>query len=165
MRGSVTVHIDVMPDVVWALVSDVTRIGEFSPETFEAQWLDDADGPHPGARFRGHVRRNGVGPVYWTTCRVTECVPGRTFAFAVEVAGRAVNTWRYEIAAAKDGGSDVMESFALTPTPAFRVYWRLLGRARERTNLRGMRETLERMKSVLEAGPPSSCGSPEAEEA
>jgi len=60
----VTVHIAALAEPVWDLVSDVTRIGEFSPETFEAQWLDRASGPQAGARFRGHVRRNGRGPVY-----------------------------------------------------------------------------------------------------
>ncbi len=83
MKGSVTVHIEAPADRVWDLVSDVTRIGEFSPETFEAQWLDGASGPRAGARFRGHVRRNGRGPVYWTTCTVVASVPGREFAFAV----------------------------------------------------------------------------------
>src|SRR5579859_640437 len=82
MQGSVTVHIDAPAERVWALVSDVTRIGEFSPETFEAEWLDGADGPRTGARFRGHVRRNGVGPVYWTTCTVLVADPEREFAFA-----------------------------------------------------------------------------------
>ena len=77
MRGSVTVHMAAPADRVWDLVSDITRVGEFSPETFEAQWLDGASGPALGARFRGHVRRNGRGPVYWTACTVTACDPGR----------------------------------------------------------------------------------------
>jgi hypothetical protein len=77
MRGSVTVHMAAPADRVWNLVSDVTRIGEFSPETFEAEWLDAAAGPAVGARFRGHVRRNARGPVYWTVCTVTACDPGR----------------------------------------------------------------------------------------
>ena len=37
MHDSVTVHMDASPADVWALVADVTRIGEFSPETFEAE--------------------------------------------------------------------------------------------------------------------------------
>jgi hypothetical protein len=32
----------------------VTKIGRYSPETFEAEWLDGATGPAVGARFRGH---------------------------------------------------------------------------------------------------------------
>ena len=36
LYGEVSVHMVAPPEEVWALVSDVTRIGEFSPETFEA---------------------------------------------------------------------------------------------------------------------------------
>ncbi len=63
---------------VWTLVADVRNTGRFSPETFDAEWLDGATGPAVGARFRGHVKRNEIGPIYWTTCRVTACEPGRT---------------------------------------------------------------------------------------
>jgi len=62
MQDSVTVHMDASPEAVRALVSDVTQIGRYSPETFEAEWLDGATGPAVGARFRGHVKRNGKGP-------------------------------------------------------------------------------------------------------
>lgn len=150
MRGSVTVHMHASPDDVWALVSDVTRIGEFSPETFEAEWMGGATGPALGAQFRGHVKRNGVGPIYWTKCKVTECEPGRTFAFNVYGAGANVNTWRYELTP-RDGGTDVTESFELASRPAVRVYWALFGWLRGDTNVRGMHATLLRMKAVVEA--------------
>jgi hypothetical protein len=136
---------------VWDLVSDVTRIGEFSPETFEAEWLDGASGPTAGALFRGHVRRNGRGPVYWTVCRVTACDPGREFAFAVTgPRGVTVNTWRYELEPS-GAGTDVTESFALPETPFTRLYWMVAGAARGRTNQNGMRVTLERIKAVVES--------------
>ena len=64
MRDSVTVHMAATPAKVWDLVSDVTRIGEFSPETFDAKWVGGATGPELGARFKGHVKRNGRGPIY-----------------------------------------------------------------------------------------------------
>ena len=149
-----TVHFDADPATVWDLVSDVTRIGEFSPETFEAQWLDGAAGPAVGARFRGHVRRNEVGPVYWTVCRVRYCEPGSDFGFDVLINGATVNTWRYQLAPA-GGGTDVTESFQL-PSRAFsRLYWALIGPLRGRRNERDMRRTLERMKLVAEAAPRS----------
>jgi Polyketide cyclase / dehydrase and lipid transport len=138
-------------DRIWELVSDVTRIGEFSPETFEAEWVGDATGPDTGARFRGHVKRNGKGPVYWTTCTVVACEPGREFAFGVGADGKPLNTWRYVLTPA-DGGTDVTESFELSPVPLLRLYWALLGWTRGRTNISGMRTTLERMKVVAEAG-------------
>ena len=70
-------HIAAPPGLVWDLVSDVTRIGEFSPETFEAQWLDGATGPRAGARYRGHVRRTGAGRCTGRPARVTADEPGR----------------------------------------------------------------------------------------
>ncbi|WP_238997776.1 SRPBCC family protein [Nocardioides limicola] len=149
MRGSVTIHMAAHPDEVWQLVSDVTRIGEFSPETFEAEWTDGATGPALGAHFRGHVRRNGIGPVYWTACKVTHCEPGRDFGFAVYGAGRRLNNWRYQLEP-RDGGTDVTESYHLDDAGVLRLYSSTLGLLRRRTNLRGMRETLTRIKAVVE---------------
>jgi uncharacterized protein YndB with AHSA1/START domain len=150
MRGSVTVHMAASPERIWELVSDVTQIGRFSPETFEAEWLDGATGPALGARFKGHVKRNGRGPVYWTTCSVVTCEPGREFAFGVGPPGKALNTWRYRLEPSGDG-TDVTESFELADKLGLRVYWTLLGWARGRTNENGMRTTLERIKAVVEA--------------
>lgn len=150
LSGSVTVHMQAPPDRVWALVSDVTRIGSFSPETFEAEWLDGATGPAVGARFRGHVKRNGRGPVYWTTCTVTASEPGKEFAFSVGVKDTVVNTWRYELLAA-GGGTDVTESFALKDSMFTRIYWAIAGTARGRTNRNGMQATLEGIKAVVES--------------
>jgi uncharacterized protein YndB with AHSA1/START domain len=150
MRDSVTVHMQAPVERVWALVSDVTRIGEFSPETFEAEWLDGASGPEVGAKFRGHVKRNGRGPTYWTTCKVVECVPNEVFGFAVIMRGKPINTWTYRLAEG-DGGTDVTESFALAPTIMNRVYWATAGWARGKTNRDGMRTTLERIRAVVEA--------------
>jgi polyketide cyclase/dehydrase/lipid transport protein len=142
------------PEDVWALVSDVTRIGEFSPETFEAEWLGRArdTGPQVGAKFRGHVKRNGIGPVYWTVCKVTTWEPAREFAFAVIARGVPVSTWGYRITPAA-GGCDVTEYFQLSPLLPMRLYWAVLGRWRNRTNVEGMRQTLERMRTVVEAAP------------
>ena len=152
MHDAVTVHIDASPEPIWALVSDVTKIGRYSPETFEAEWLDGATGPAVGARFRGHVKRNGKGPIYWTTCTVTACEPGREFAFGVGASDKPMNVWRYELQPAGDG-TDVTESFTLSPTPPLRLYWALFGWTRGRTNRDGMRRTLERIKAEVEAAP------------
>lgn len=149
MRDSVTVHMQATPEAVWDLVSDVTKIGRYSPETFEAEWLDGATGPAVGVSFRGHVKRNGRGPTYWTTCKVVGCEPGREFTFAVVQGDKTVNTWSYTIAAASDG-CDVTESFELAPMLPMRIYWALAGWARGRTNREGMRATLERIRAEVE---------------
>jgi uncharacterized protein YndB with AHSA1/START domain len=155
MQDSVTVHMAAPAEAIWDLVSDVTRIGRYSPETFEAEWLDGATGPAVGARFRGHVKRNQKGPTYWTTCIVTACEPGRVFEFGVgPTPEKALNTWRYELAPAAGGGTDVTESFRLKPTLGLKLYWAVLGWARGRTNRNGMRTTLERIRDEVD-GPSS----------
>jgi uncharacterized protein YndB with AHSA1/START domain len=152
VHDSVTVHMSASPQAVWELVSDVTNTGKFSPETFEAEWIEGSTGPAVGARFRGHVKRNGKGPTYWTKCTVTECEPGKVFEFGVDgrPGGQPVNTWRYEFKASGDG-ADVTESFTLANMLPFRLYWAVMGRFRGRTNVNGMRTTLERIKAVVEA--------------
>jgi uncharacterized protein YndB with AHSA1/START domain len=146
----VTVWMDAPPATVWDLVSDVTRIGQFSPETFEARWTRGSTGPEVGASFAGHVKRNGVGPTYWSSCQVTACEPERLFEFAVGTDAVTINNWGYRLTP-RDGGTDVTEYFRLQPSLPVRIYWTLLGPLRSRTNVRGMRTTLERMKSVVES--------------
>jgi uncharacterized protein YndB with AHSA1/START domain len=150
LRGEVSLHIDAPPEKVWALVSDVTRIGEFSPETFEARWTRGSTAPEVGASFKGHVKRNGVGPTYWSPCQVTECVSNKVFEFAVGTDQVTLTSWGYRLEPDGDG-TRVTEYFRIEPLLPMRVYWALLGPLRGRTNQRGMRTTLARMKAVLES--------------
>jgi uncharacterized protein YndB with AHSA1/START domain len=156
VRDSVTLRLDAPIAKVWELVSDVTHIGRFSPETFEAEWLDDATGPAEGVRFRGHVRRNGRGPVYWTTCTIVRCDPGREFAFVVGKPDKKMMTWGYHLTPVADlpadspPATDVTEFYESGDDLGMRMYWKLLGRGRRRTNAEGMRTTLERLKVAAE---------------
>lgn len=149
MRGAVTVRMHAPADRIWAVITDVASIGRYSPEVFEGEWLDGATGPAVGARFRGHVRRNEIGPVYWTTCRVTASEPGREFGFEVLVGDRAVNNWHYRLDPV-DLGTDVTESFHLEANPLMSLYAVFGGQLRRRRNLRDMRKTLDRIKAVVE---------------
>jgi len=150
LTGEVSVRMSAPPSVVWDLVSDVTRIGEFSPETFEARWIRGATGPEAGAQFKGHVKRNGVGPTYWTLCTVTVCEPERQFEWAVGSDSVTANNWGYRLEPDGDG-TRVTEYFRLEPHVVMRFYWLVLGHLRGRTNENGMRTTLERMRAVVEA--------------
>jgi uncharacterized protein YndB with AHSA1/START domain len=152
MHASVTLHMNAPPEKVWDLISDITRMGEYSPEVVEAEWIGGATGPAVGARYRGHVKRNENWPVlYWTTCEITECEPGKVFEFDVVFGKRPVNKWRYEFNATADGGTDVTESFDLGDN-LFSKIWRPLGGfLRERRNKRDMLSTLERVKAKAEA--------------
>lgn len=137
---------------MWALVSDITNTGSFSPETFEAEWLNGSSAPAVGARFRGHVRRNGKRPlVSWTQSTIIVCQPGRDSAFQVEGirAGRPVGKWRYHFEPS-GRGTDVTESFELVESLATRFSARIAGRARTRANVDNMRATSERIRAAAE---------------
>ena len=74
-----TVEIAAPIDVVWSLVSDITRVGEWSIECRSCEWLDGATGPAVGARFRGRNRRNTS---LWTrTCEVLAVEPPHLFVW------------------------------------------------------------------------------------
>jgi Polyketide cyclase / dehydrase and lipid transport len=150
MQDAVTEHIEAPPATVWALVADVTQTHRYSEETFEAEWLDGATGPAVGVRFRGHVKRNGRGPTYWTVCRVTACEQDREFGFEVLAGKNVVNTWLYRFEPAGDG-TDVTESFSLPPSLGTKVYWAIAGRARGRTNRANMRATLQAIRTIAES--------------
>jgi uncharacterized protein YndB with AHSA1/START domain len=152
MQASVTVHMDAPPQKVWELVSDITNTGKFSPETFEAEWLDGATGPAVGVHFRGHVRRNGKNwAVYWTKCTISKCEPGREFVFGVDgPGGKPTAVWGYHFEPNGDG-TDVTETFELGKGFLLNLYAKIAGKARTQTNLDNMRATLERIKAVAEA--------------
>jgi hypothetical protein len=112
MRGEAAVHIVAQPDDVYALVSDVTRMGEWSPECEGGEWIDGVDGPAIGAQFHGRNRRNGN---EWTTPNtVLVAEQGREFAWVVGTQDFQVCRWRFEFAP-EDGGTKVTESFELGP--------------------------------------------------
>lgn len=96
------------PEAVYALVSDVTRTGEWSP-VCRACWWDEGDGPRVGASFTG---RNETPERTWETrSEVVVADPGRAFGWAVN--DRRVS-WTYTIEPV-DGGSRLTESWEFTP--------------------------------------------------
>lgn len=60
------------PEAAWELIADITRMGDWSPETIGAEWSRGSSGPAPGARFKG---TNQMGSKKWRSdCVVTGCV-------------------------------------------------------------------------------------------
>lgn len=72
--------IDSPADRVYDMVSDITRMGEWSPECCGGRWLSGTPGQE-GARFHGYNREDGA---EWTSeCEVVTAVPAREFGFTV----------------------------------------------------------------------------------
>lgn len=112
--GQASVAVHGSAEELWALVTDITRTGEWSPEATGGMWLDDATGPAVGARFRGSNRR---GRTKWaTTCEVTVAEPGREFAFVTGRPGKPETVWRYTFEPVGESDTLVTESFELVKT-------------------------------------------------
>jgi carbon monoxide dehydrogenase subunit G len=56
-QGQVQVHVNAPPETVWAILANLDRMGEWSPECDRVEWLDGAESPaRVGARFKGWNR-------------------------------------------------------------------------------------------------------------
>jgi len=62
--GTASIVVSAPAEALWALVTDVTRTGEWSPEATGGAWIDGATGPAVGARFKG---TNRGGPIWRPT--------------------------------------------------------------------------------------------------
>jgi dimethylaniline monooxygenase (N-oxide forming) len=142
-RATVLVAAD--PLRVWQMVSDITRMGEWSPECFKAFWLSRKRGP--GAMFLGLNKDRGL--IWPAPAIVTVSERGKAFAF------RAVSgvTWRYSLAP-EGGGTRLVEERVTTRQFRFvRVaYGLFLGGYQRRLGVLrvGMHTTLERIKAAAE---------------
>lgn len=86
---------------VFALVTDLPRMGEWSPENIGGEWVKGSTGPALGAQFAGH-NRNGT-KSWSTSCRVVEFDPPNRFAFDVTAGPFKVATWEYRIQPTETG--------------------------------------------------------------
>lgn len=50
-------EVSASPEKVWSLVTDLPRMGEWSPENLGGEWLDGATGAAVGAKFRGNNKK------------------------------------------------------------------------------------------------------------
>jgi len=147
---SVDRYIEAAPQVLYDIVSDVTRTPELSPEVVKCTWIKGATGPAVGARFKA-INHAGRGPNWPNKPVVVTVEPGREFAFARTEAFAGTVEWRYRFV--PDGtGTRVIESYTVTK-PLSIVGWfiidTLYGLKDRRTDLRtGMTATLDRLAEV-----------------
>jgi hypothetical protein len=152
---SVSQAVNAPADHAWALVSDVTRMGEWSPETTSAEWLGGARGPAPGAKFRG-TNRNGK-KSWKSVATIIDAEPGRAFGFRVKAMGLNVADWTYTFEPTATGcvvterWTDRRGMLMKAMSP------KATGVAdRAEHNRSGMEQTLERLAAAAESPSPAS---------
>lgn len=142
---------------VYAMVSDVARMGELSPVCTSCTWDDASQARKEGAWFTGH---NAIGTFTWDThCKVVSAVPGRDFTFVNYGPPGKVELVRWGYAFEDHGGeTTVTESWRVLPAypdyvtaddPSADVATRLDGMATMARE--GIRDTLANLKRVAEA--------------
>jgi uncharacterized protein YndB with AHSA1/START domain len=116
MSGRAEVWIAVAPAVAYAAVTDLPRMGEWSPENCGGERIDSPTADRVGATFRG--RNRGPQGEWETICTVVEAEPATRFAFCVALPGDLGTTWRYSFRP-NGRGTVVTEAFEWhwSPTP------------------------------------------------
>jgi uncharacterized protein YndB with AHSA1/START domain len=134
-------------DRVWAVLSDLRRMPEFSPELRKVIPLGRRTSG-VGTRILG-INRRGLA-VWPTTSRVTRWEPGRAVAWRTRESGA---TWVYELEATPTGGTRVTSRRVLSGYSAGTTLLApLIGGAagHDRELAEGMATTLQRIKAALE---------------
>lgn len=138
-------------DLVYDLIADLPRMGEWSPECERVTWRGGASSAAQGARFIGH---NRAGVVRWMTQgEVVAADPGRRLAFEISFGPLKIASWEYVIV---PGGADlpgctIAEEWTDRRPTWYRGPADLVLGSRSTTNRRGMEKTLASLKEAAEA--------------
>jgi uncharacterized protein YndB with AHSA1/START domain len=146
------------PIAVYDLVSDLTRMGEWSPENQGAEWIE-GEPRAVGSRFLG---RNRNGDVEWEGGGIViASSPPHEFAWVMgDDPACPRGTWRYVIEKESEAVTRVTETYELGPGESgFRDEIEALPPADRAAALRfrrteledGMRTTLRRIKARTES--------------
>jgi hypothetical protein len=134
---------------LYDLVSDLPRMGEWSPENTGGTWVNGAEGPVVGARFKGS---NRSGRFRWhTDVVVTVASPGEEFAFDVTLGPFKIANWDYCFE--RDGNNTlVIETWTDHRVAAFGAVANLLIGVRDRPGLnrQNMEATLAKLAAAVE---------------
>jgi ribosome-associated toxin RatA of RatAB toxin-antitoxin module len=151
MAESIRVERTIRADAneLYDLVSDMPRMGEWSPENTGGKWVNDAQGPVVGARFKGS---NKSGRLRWSTdVVVTAARPGEQFAFDVTFGPFKIANWAYLFE--QDGNKTrVTETWTDHRLPVLGTLSSLLIGIRDRpgVNRRNMEATLAKLAAAVE---------------
>ncbi len=135
-------------DQIYAVISDVTRIPEWSPETARVEWV-------ASDRFNAWNRRR-LGR-WRTVARVVEAEPGCRFSFIVQAMGGDWTQWTYLIEpSSAPGATRLTEVFRMCVRLPFGavVFERLfLFIWDRRTDLQNnLQVSVDRIRAIVEAG-------------
>ena len=145
---SASVELAAPPETVWELVSDVSRMSDWSPECRKIVVLGSPK-QGVGTKFIGLNRRGWA--VWPTTSKVVRFEPGKAVAWRTRESGA---TWSYEIAPTASGTSLTGRRELPSYTIGTKLMAPIIGGAggHDQELAEGIRTTLERIKTAVEKG-------------
>jgi hypothetical protein len=146
ITGEVVWHSAADAHDIWEVLTDVTRMGQWSPECTGCEWLRPSGPVGVESRFRG---TNRWGPMRWSTlCTIEVFDVDSCFAYSARHWSGAQTRWTYELVP-DEAGTLIRESFESVDTPAMVLFLdRLTGRPRWLKHQ--VRTTLVRLSAFAE---------------
>lgn len=149
---SVEIVLAARPETVFALITDIDKMADFSPELVSCRWLDGATGPAVGARFEA-VNKVATSRSWKNRPVVLTYEPHREFAISRTEPFAGTVVWRYQLDPVA-GGTKLTESYEVT-RPVTRLGWFIIerlfhGHDRQSALRSGMLETLKRVQRAAE---------------
>jgi len=143
---SASVEVAADPENVWTVVSDVSRMSEWSPECRKIVVLGSPK-QGPGTTFIGLNRRGWA--VWPTTSKVVRYEPGKAVAWKTRESGA---TWSYELEPTDSGTRLTGRRDLPSYTIGTKLMAPLIGGAggHDEELAEGIRTTLERIRQTVE---------------
>jgi hemerythrin-like domain-containing protein len=152
--GTASVRASAPPEAVWQVLTDITRVGEWSHECHTASWMDGSTHAANGARFRGS---NRAGSARWSRpCTIDLCNAPSEFGYRTQ-GGRLMrdSTEWYFALEPEDGGTRIIQRYRIRSLAAWadRLGWLIIPAHHDRRA--ALERDLERLAAIAgrQAGP------------
>jgi len=148
LGGTASASAGAPPEAVWHILTDVTRVGEWSHECHSATWTDGWTQGVVGARFRGS---NRSGSARWSRpCTVTLCHEPAEFAYRTQ--GRFMGDateWHF-VLRPEGSGTRIIQHYRVRSLPVWadRLLWRLTPAHHDRSE--ALAQDLTRLAAIAE---------------
>lgn len=143
-----SIEIAAPPEAVYDLVSDLSRMGEWSPESTGGRWADGGTG-QVGDWFEGH---NKVGDREWTRrSQVAKADRGSDFTFVVGGVAENCTWWSYEMAPSATGTTLTEKWWFVNKTPGLAAATDEQVQARVEATQAALETTLAAVKATAES--------------
>lgn len=116
--ATASIQIQAPVEVVWVICTDLTGFGQWSPENRGGEWVDGANGPALGVRFKG-VQEHPARGQWETVCQITGFDEHRFFEWRLGDVDHPGAVWSFRLAPGPTPDStELTQSVQMGPGPS-----------------------------------------------